>query len=85
MILAILFSLSFMCSFHVKYWSNKTPRNLIDSSLYISLLLIISLGRRRRISPFLPGLWKNKYFVFPTFKDRLFVVNQSFTSLLIFY
>ena len=44
--------------------------------------MIISFGRRRGISYFLLGLWKNKYFAFSTFKDSLFAVNQSlmFTS-----
>ena len=77
MFFAILYSVSFMCSFHVKVWSNETPRNLIDSFLCISWLLIIGFGRRRGISPFLVGLWKNEYFVFSTFKDSLFAVNQS--------
>ena len=28
MFLAILFAVSFVCSFHVKRWSNKTPDSL---------------------------------------------------------
>ena len=75
MFLAILSSVSFMCSFHVKRWFNKISRDVIDSFLCISYLLIISFGRRRGISPFFLGLWKNEYFVFSTFKD--FSVNQS--------
>ena len=62
---------SFICSIYIKCWSKKFPRNLIDSSLCISYLLIISFGMRRGISSFLLGLWKNKYFVFPTFKESL--------------
>ena len=39
---------------------------------------VICFGRRRGIAPFLLGLWKNEYFfVFYTFKDSLFAVNQS--------
>ena len=84
MFLVILFSVSFMSSFHVKCCSNKIPRNLIDSFLCISWLLIISFGRRRGTWSFLLGLWKNEYFVFSTYKDSLFAVNQSlmFTSFL---
>ena len=36
MFLAILFSVSFMCSFHVKCRSNKTPGDLIVSSANIN-------------------------------------------------
>ena len=74
-----------MCYFHLKCWSNKTPKNLINSSLFISLSLIIIFGRQRGILYFLPGLWKNEYFVFSTFKDSLFAINKSlmFTSSLV--
>ena len=39
MFLAILLPVSFMYSFHVKCWSHKNPRNLIDSSLCISKVI----------------------------------------------
>ena len=51
--------------------------NLIGSSICISQLLIISFGRRREIPSILLGLQKNQYFVFSTFEDSLFAVNQS--------
>ena len=47
--------------------------NLIDSSLFISLLLIISFGKRRRISSFLLGLWKNKYLVLLIFIIYIYI------------
>ena len=77
MLLAILFSISFMCSFQVECWSNKTLRNLIDSSICISWLLIISFDRQTRVLSVLLGLWKNQYFIFSIFKESLFAVNQS--------
>ena len=83
-ILAIIFQVHFMCSFLVKCSSNKTPRSLIDFSLCISWLLIISFGRQGEISSFLLGLLKNEYFLFSTFKLNSFSVKQylMFSSLL---
>ena len=75
MFLVILFSVIFMCSFHVKCWSNKTLRNLIDSSLCISWLLFISFGRQRGTSCFLPMLWLS-FFTHLKIVSIL-VVNQS--------
>ena len=75
--LAILFSVSFMCSFLVKCWSDKTPR-----SLFLLFVFIVIDYRQRGISALLRGLWKNENLVFSTFEDSLFAVSQSlmFTS-----
>ena len=50
MFLAVLFSVSFMCPFHVKCWSNKTLRNLVDSFNCISQLLVLSFDRWTEIA-----------------------------------
>ena len=54
--------------------------NLIDSSLFISLLLIISFGKRRRISSFLLGLWKNKYLVLLIFIIYIYIYIYVYKS-----
>ena len=78
MFLVVLFSVRFMCSFHVKCCCNRAPRNLIDSSVCISeLFQTIRFGRQRGVSSFLLGIWNIEYFVFSKFKDSLFAMNQS--------
>ena len=82
--LAILFSVSFICSFHVNCWSKKNTKEL-DRFFSLYFMVIdykLSFGRRRGISSFLLVLWKNEYFVFLKFKHSLLAVNQSlmFTS-----
>ena len=54
--------------------------NLIDSSLFISLLLIISFGKRRRTSSFLLGLWKNKYLVLLIFIIYIYIYIYVYKS-----
>ena len=60
MFLAILFAVRLICSFML----SVVPIKLQGTC--ISKLLIISFGRRKGISSFLLGLWKNEYFVFST-------------------
>ena len=40
----MLFSIYLICGFQVKFSSNGTPRNLIDSARLISQLIIFNLG-----------------------------------------
>ena len=84
-ILTIIFPISFMCSFPVRCWSNKTPRSLTDFSLCISKLFIISsVGEEKYRLSYL-AYWAMSILFFPYLKiASLFAVNQSlmFTSLL---
>ena len=67
----------FMCSFHDKFSSNKTPRIFILLTLLISWLFIFNTGREEGMLYFLPDLWNNENLVFPTFSDSLFAQNRS--------
>ena len=81
------FSVNFMCPFYVKYWSNKTPRNLIDSFLYISLLFIIRFDRWTGMSSFLLAYWRMNILIFPHLKiaylqwtNHLMFTSSLFTT-----
>ena len=75
---------SFTCFFHVRCWSNKTPKSQIDFSIVFVFHVIdyIFQQAKRDIVFLILGLLKNKYFIFSTFKDKFIAVNQSlmFTS-----
>ena len=77
MFLAILFSRSFMRSFYDKYSSNKTPRNLIESTLLISLFFIFNIGKGEGMLYFFPDLSNNENLVFPAFSESLLAENCS--------
>ena len=82
--LAILFSVNFKCSFHDKFSSNRIPSNFIDDCLFITWLIIKGFGNRSGKSSLLLALLKIENFVFLTFKESLFEINQSsifYTSL----
>ena len=66
-----------MCSFHDKFSSNKTPRNLIVLTLPISRLFIFNVGRGEGMLYVLPDLWNNENLVFPTFSDSSFAEKHS--------
>ena len=53
-----------MWSYHKRFSSNNSPRNLMDGILSILSLFILSLGNFSGMSSFLLVLWKNEYFVF---------------------
>ena len=75
---------SFICFFHVRCWSNKTPRSQIDFPIvFVFHVIDYNFQQAKRDIVFLIlGLLKNKYFIFSTFKDKFIAVNQSlmFTS-----
>ena len=56
----ILFSMYFMYVFQLRFSSNKTPINFIDSVRAISGLFIMSFAKTSGISSFLVDLWKNE-------------------------
>ena len=55
----MLFSIYLICGFQVKFSSNGTPRNLIDSAQ----LIIFNLGSKTEISSCVLRLWRNAYFI----------------------
>ena len=66
------------CFFQFTFLSNNTPRNFMDSSLFILWLLIVKFGNCRGTLSFLLGLWKKEYFVFSTFSKSLLATSHSF-------
>ena len=58
--LEILFTVYLMWSFHERFSSDNTQRNLIDRALSLLQLFIQSLGNFSRMSSFLLVLWKNR-------------------------
>ena len=75
--LAILFLRYFVCSFHNKLSSNRTPRNLIVLSISISWLFIFNVCRWEEMLYFLPDLWNNGNLFFPAFSDSLLAEKHS--------
>ena len=55
----MLFSIYLICGFQVKFSSNGTPRNLIDSAQ----LIIFNLVSKTEISSCVLRLWRNAYFI----------------------
>ena len=50
--------------FQLRFSSNNTPRNYIDSVQAISLLFIFNFVKTSEILSFLLGLWKNEHLLF---------------------
>ena len=71
-----LFSISFLCFFHVKCSSSITPRNFKEFSLSMMLPCSCKEGNFKGIFSSSVSLWKNIYFVFCTFRNRLIAKNQ---------
>ena len=63
--------------FQLRFSSNNTPRNYIDSVQAISPLFIFNLGKTSEILPFLLGLRKNEYLFFFTLRESLLEMNHS--------
>ena len=71
----------FICVFQLRFLSNNTPRNFIDSVRAISLLFTFNFGKTSARCSFLLGLWKNEYLIFFNIK-REFVRNEPFIDCL---
>ena len=76
-----LISRYLLCSFHDKFSSNMTPRNLIVSTLLITWLFVFSVSKGEGMLYFLSDLWNNENLVFPALSGSLLSENHSLVDL----
>ena len=72
-----LLSTTSILFFHVKFSSMIMPRNLIEFSLLVSMLLNAIVDSCNRGDSHIDSLWNKTYFILFVFSGSLFAKNHS--------